>query len=97
MSKIIGLALIVILTSCASYQTGKEVKDLSDNKQQTRLNTKQEIKMTAKLNRELSTKHFSFIQIDFGNKSDNWIDISKFNLLADEKIIKVILGNKYNE
>ena len=55
---------------------------------------KQDIKVTAFQDSEYSTPHFSFIQVEFGNKTDDWQDISKtlLNISGDE--IKIILGSR---
>ena len=96
MKQSLTLLILIAFTSCASYQTGKEVKDLSDKKM-NHSKEKPKLKITSKLNRELSTEYFSFIQVDFGNSSDEWIDIGQFNFLADNKNLNVVLGKKYNE
>ena len=82
---------VLLLTSCASYQSGKEAK--LENSDGTK-KIVEDIKVTAERNREFSTPHFSYIQVDFGNKTDEWFDISKVRLNIADDTIKIILGDR---
>jgi hypothetical protein len=81
------ISLSLLLFSCASYQSG----NLSDvNKSEI----KSELVVSGYLDQEYTTDHFTFIQVDFGNNTDEWIEIEKVLINNNDKDIKIILGEK---
>ncbi len=90
----IKFALLIIvfslLTSCARYQRGRVAHIEKTNKHTKDLT---DIKITASKNKEYSTKNFTYVQIEFGNKTDEWIDVSKVALNTGDDI-KIVLGQR---
>jgi hypothetical protein len=92
--KITSLILLLSFVSCASYQNGRTAKQTVDGKVQE---AKEDIKVTAHYNREFSTRHFSYVQVEFGNKADEWKDITKVVLNVEDDAVKIILGQRLDD
>ncbi|MFT6632109.1 MAG: hypothetical protein ACJAS4_002071 [Bacteriovoracaceae bacterium] len=92
--KVGSLLIILSLVSCASYQNGRTAKQSVNGKISE---APADIKVTAHYDNEYSTKHFSYLQVEFGNKSDEWKDITKVILNVEGDSIKIILGQRLDD
>ena len=92
--KLIVYFLLFLLMSCASYQSGHTAKIEKDGKI---LENTQDIKVTAFQDDEYSTEYFTFIQVEFGNNTDEWKDVNKvlLNVVGDD--VKIILGQRLSD
>lgn len=82
------LSIVMCLTffSCASYQNGKKAVQAGSEAK------KEDIVVTAYQSREYSTPHFSYIQVEFGNNTQDWFDINKVLINYKGKDLKIVLG-----
>ena len=93
--KYLFLLLCFQLISCASYQNGhKAVESTSTKSSNTNKPVKSKILVTAYQDREYSTAHFSYIQVEFGNKSDEWFEVNKVLLKYKGSDLQIVLGKR---
>ncbi len=83
--KLSFLCLSLFLFSCASYQNGKVANEYGKT-------LKKDLYVTAYQDFEYSTPHFSYIQVEFGNKTNDWFDVSKVLVNYKGDDLQIVLG-----
>ena len=86
---------VIFFNSCASYQNGNVAQTIDTQNNLKESNLK--LKVTGFADRELSTKYFTYLQVEFGNNSDKWIEVEKVFMLYKGTKLKVVLGSRLTD
>jgi len=83
------ISLLLILSSCATYQPGHKAQHKSGE-------VIDGLSIATKIDKSVSNKYFKFLNLTFGNKGPGWIRIKKMYLKAPEKSftgkINIVMG-----
>lgn len=76
------LIAVVLVSSCASYQSGNYAEVAGGKHPKN-------FAITANIDYELSTEHYTFINMTFGNHTDEWVRVKSFRFdLKDDALNK---------
>jgi hypothetical protein len=89
MKNVYLVAIVFVLSSCASYTNGKKASAIGEKKQ--------DVTVKAFINKEFTTDYFTFVQVDFVNNTKDWKDIKKVTLNSSDKDIKIIVGPRLRD